>query len=474
MAKKKDRQAVKTTETAGVRRPVVIAALLFLLAAALRLYRLDQGFDYDEIFATTRLFRASWGTLFTVMPAPNHHPLYSLLGKICLMVFGEREWAVRLPAFLFGAATAPLLYLAGRRWLCERTGLLAALFWSLAVWPVWSSQSARGCSAAVFLTLLATHLFLVLRERLRWPAAALYVAVAAAAVYTHLYAGAVVGALFLIGLALLARPADRRAGALLAALCAAALVLALLLYIPLIPDLVEYTHEYGRHTEGRSISFSFPGRILLSFAVEGRHRLWAVLLLVPAALGLWIVLRKRPLLGAVWLLSLAIGIAAPAAASTFVYPRFYLYLLPGLYLFLAAGLGWVMDRLGKTPVPVRLLLALPVVAVMVSGLPAYYRAGHSGLKASAEWVRSHAAGAKVLTLGLPAHEIAYYHRKAAKLPPEYWLVPAMPTLDDAVVLTAQECKEPAIRHRCERAAVFESGAPTSDIVPKGIWIYRCR
>jgi hypothetical protein len=325
----------------------------------------------------------------------------------------------------------------------------------------------------VFLTLLSTHLFLCLHERMRWPVAAGYVAVSAAAVYTHLFAGAVIGAQMLIGLALLARPADRRAGLRLAAAGAAALVIALLLYLPLIPDLLEYTREFGRHTEGRAITHDFPAKLLLSFAVEGRHGVWAVLLLLPAALGLWVVLDGRPLLGTVWLLSWAIGIAAPALASTFVYPRFYLYLLPGLYLLAAAGLDRAMDRLGAAQAPVRLLLALPVAAILVTGLPAYYRAGHSGLRDSAEWVERNAAGAKVLTLGLPEHEIAYYHERASKLPPEYWLVPAMPTLDDAVILTAQECKETAIRHRCERAAVFEPGAPTSDIVPKSIWIYRC-
>ncbi len=93
---------------------LALAALTFVLAATLRLIGLRQGLWLDEIMSVREYFHAPWIVLVTRVPTPNHHPLYSLMAKPCILLLGEKEWTVRLPAFVLGSLTPPLLYLRGR------------------------------------------------------------------------------------------------------------------------------------------------------------------------------------------------------------------------------------------------------------------------------------------------------------------------------------------------------------------------
>ena len=81
--------------------------ILALLAAALllRLYRLNDGLWYDEIGTWIRYMHLPLAKIPTVYGSENQHYLFSLLARASLLIFGESNWAFRLPAALFGVAS---------------------------------------------------------------------------------------------------------------------------------------------------------------------------------------------------------------------------------------------------------------------------------------------------------------------------------------------------------------------------------
>jgi mannosyltransferase len=391
--------------------------ILFLLALALRIYRLNQSFWYDEVYAVTIGFHASWIEMVTRMPPfVNHHPLYALMAKPCLLLLGEKEWTVRLPSLLFGSLTPPLLYRLGARWMNHRVGLLAGLFMAVAMWPVCYSQDARGYAAMIFFSLLATDRFLVMTDQPSRGGKALYVLSAVAAGYAHLYSLALVAAHLAAALILALRREKRVAGLRLAALSLTALAGATLVYAPMISGFIRYAVTWGQRLAGANpASFAFIAHLFLGWAAGEGHPWLSLLVLAPAAAGLGWTLSRQRTLALVWLISVLLGVAVPALTRTFVFARFLSYAVPGLYLFCAAGLDGTAERL-KLKRGLVALLAAPTLLVLIMGLAGYYRLGKQALRPAAEWIKQHAPNTQVLTVGIISDVFRYYYPQALELP----------------------------------------------------------
>src|SRR5204863_3658184 len=98
-----------------------------------------------------------------------NHLLNSLLSRIAVTLFGEHEWALRLPAIIFGTLSIPLLYFGVRRYSGRVEASLAALALTVSYHHVFFSQYARGYSAMVFGALLGTFALLeALEQRSLW------------------------------------------------------------------------------------------------------------------------------------------------------------------------------------------------------------------------------------------------------------------------------------------------------------------
>ncbi len=77
-------------------------AATIAVAAALRFYGLGSSLWYDEIVTLVESARRPVLEILTYFPDVNVHPLYSLLAHVSLETFGESNWALRLPACVFG------------------------------------------------------------------------------------------------------------------------------------------------------------------------------------------------------------------------------------------------------------------------------------------------------------------------------------------------------------------------------------
>ncbi len=190
------------------RRAAWIALALTLFAFALRAYRLGapalRGDESFTILFVTQPLAQMWDGIRNIEPNP---PLYYLLLRAALRLWGESDWAARFLSAWFGVLAVPLIYRLGRdllagldgrtgaeakgreRYWVEWVPLLAALLLAINPYQIWHSQDVRNYTVWPALSLLSLC-FLV--KALRHPAGrpwlwAGYVVTALLSLYTHYY-----------------------------------------------------------------------------------------------------------------------------------------------------------------------------------------------------------------------------------------------------------------------------------------------
>jgi uncharacterized membrane protein len=140
--------------------PLVILAIILLTALLMRFYNLHQGIWFDEIVTYVLYMERPLGEILTTYDNQNNHLLYTLLARICFLIFGESVWSLRLPAVLFGVGSIWAMYLFSCQVATWREGLLSAGLLTFSYHHVWFSQNARGYTALLFWTLLSSWLLL--------------------------------------------------------------------------------------------------------------------------------------------------------------------------------------------------------------------------------------------------------------------------------------------------------------------------
>lgn len=122
-----------------------MSGLLFGLALALRLFRLDaQSLWLDEGGTWDTVTSRSWGGLVTdLWSARAGYPLYHLLMKGWVALAGDSPWMLRFPSALAGAAVVALTYTLGRRLRDAWLGMTAATLLLINPFALWIAQDAK-------------------------------------------------------------------------------------------------------------------------------------------------------------------------------------------------------------------------------------------------------------------------------------------------------------------------------------------
>lgn len=174
-----------------------VPLLLFALALTLRLIGLGtESLWNDELSSVVFSNSGPMAALRSAM-ADTGPPLYYIVQSLVNEVLGVHEWSMRLVPALAGAASVPLLYGLGRRLAGERVAIIAAVMLAVAEVPLSMSQEARAYAPGAFLVLLSVYCLVRAVETSGSLWLVGYAVAAAAAAYTHLFAGvAVAGATF--------------------------------------------------------------------------------------------------------------------------------------------------------------------------------------------------------------------------------------------------------------------------------------
>ncbi len=394
------------------RRTACAVVGLTAIAAVLRAIRLDGGLWVDEIVTLVEFARPPLGEILTSFPHNNNHPLYSLLAHPFIVLFGEHPWSLRLPAYLFGVGAVPMLYLLGTVLTTKREALWSSAFLAVSYHHVWFSQNARGYTALVFLTMLATLLLIRGLEHNGIGAWIGYAGVAALGVYTHLTMVFVVAAHTLICLWLAVFGGDDKRspsfrtwslGFGLATLLGAAL------YAPMAEEVIAF--------------YTAPALPAANVATAG----WAVreailgLLLGMTGLGLLIAaavsfsgvvsyFRQSRLVLALLVLPGVLTAATVVALSQPIRPRFFfLFIGFGILIIVRGAMvsaRWVVERWFRGAVPTGfdlkagdVLVGLMIVGSTLS-LGAAYRYPKQDFEGAMLFVESErAAGEMIVTAG---------------------------------------------------------------------------
>jgi mannosyltransferase len=133
--------------------PYLLLILITGLAAGLRFYKLGEwSFWIDEIF--------------TIESTPYLHewpiarlPIYLVMIRSALEVFGTSEWSARFVPALIGTFTIHLLYFPVRRMFTPGVALLAVLLLTISPWHIYWSQNARFYTLLLFLYSAGSFLF---------------------------------------------------------------------------------------------------------------------------------------------------------------------------------------------------------------------------------------------------------------------------------------------------------------------------
>jgi 4-amino-4-deoxy-L-arabinose transferase-like glycosyltransferase len=293
---------------------------------------------------------------------PNNHVFHSVLVWISIRLFGEAQWAIRLPALIAGILMVPAAYFVGLELSSARAGLLAAAL--VAVWPklILFSTNARGYTIVglAFLVLLYLAVKLLEEEsRALWAAFTLVIFLGTYTIPTMLYpaAGAVawlaVEKVRRAGIAGARDMAPRLAGSL-----AISVSLTVLAYTPVIRSSGLSALAGNRYVTPLPLHDFL--RELALFPADLRYDLgYGVPTVVQLVLGCCVVLALlRPPVERTARITLTICVAGSClvllALSRRVPPtRVLLYIVPLLCVFAGIGLNIVLVRvaaLTNTPV----------------------------------------------------------------------------------------------------------------------------
>ena len=334
----------ESVDPAPARRAVgraEVAALLALLAVAtaIRWRPMDLGLGIDEISTASSFVETDtlWESASTYVSF-NNHVGYSVLAHLSCRMFGEGEVPLRIPALVLGLASLVAAWVFSRRLLGPLGALACVLALTISPVHVAFSASARGYSGLILFALVSSHLYFGLLLRPRRRRAAGFVLASAAGIYLHAYA-AWLPMIQILHLAALARfgrpPPSARAFRLIWQCFPAIFALTLLLYAPVLPNILSLLVQSGPGI----FSAAFPIRVVMDFSGKPGILL-SVAAMIFTLVGLWTRRRTWPReVGYVAALFVIPVTVAWLAHPIFLYTRFFLFSFPFLVMFLVAGIA---------------------------------------------------------------------------------------------------------------------------------------
>jgi hypothetical protein len=355
-------------------------AVLGLLTFAVYMVGSNRSFGYDaaatmaNFVATTSIWdafavRSVIPTIPVTQVATNDHVLLSLLSHLIFSASGTRSEVVYrlLPALAAGGTVGVSAAALSRRFGLV-AGLSAGLFIATDALFVDNSRDVRGYSLAALGSVIGTLILAGPWTRRRLVA---YAVVMALAVAAQLFAGVVL----LCHLAWMFLARRNQAPRLLPAwLLAAAVGVGASANI--------YYLELTRHGLPPPLfNPTFPRDTLL-FLVGAPVLLPVGLWLATALLGVWTQRRQAWLWSTVAVLAVVVAVLWLGIRPAFLYPRFFVFLVPGIGFLIAAAVArwWVLapvvvagavaSVIGQAPTYVVDPLALPQAAAVVDRMSA--------------------------------------------------------------------------------------------------------
>ncbi len=352
---------------------VVMAIGIVLRARAMTF---DRSLWLDELLLWSTLGDDSIGRfLHPLGEGQVAAPGFVLLAQCLRRLLGDSEWVLRLPAFLAGVASLPLLWRVARR-ILEPAGALFALS-LLAIGPtaIYYAEEFKPYSIDLCATLLILTLVIELLERDKGTTSSLaLLVVGLLTVFVCLPAPLVLASAGVTLLAVRIRQNERRAAAIVALCCAAWFAVFLVQYLGLLGHQAGDVHirRYWMETESfppsggllaklRWIPDTIYDAIVSPVGLSRDNDHGTLSTGIGAALfllGTVVLIRRKRASGTLVLLVLVFAFLAAIVQAYPFSGRAVLYLLPSLILPIGAGIDALSRKLaGASPWRTRLAYA---------------------------------------------------------------------------------------------------------------------
>jgi hypothetical protein len=303
----------------------ILLGLITAIGLIPRVLQFGDGMYGDEISTLYLVRDRSFSDVIHLISsdAEISPPLYFVLAWAATKL-GSAPELVRLPSFIAGVASIPLVYAVGAKALSRAAGLIAATAFSLSPFMVGYAVNGRVYAVAIALLLASTLAMLKAVETGNWRWWVAYGGFSCAAMYAH-YTVAFVLLAQLLWLGWAHRDAIR--SGLIANVGAA------LLFIPWVPsaiadfnspttDILEVLQGDGfavKRVATETWLFGYPNASI--DVVPGRALIWVATLaiLIAAAVGLWrwgaarLRERRLPPISKGMVLVIALALATPVA-----------------------------------------------------------------------------------------------------------------------------------------------------------------
>lgn len=157
--------------------------LVLLIGTYLRFYMLaDKSVWFDEACSLS-FAQSGWSDIL------NHRymakPLYFIILKLWVSLFGYAEFPARALSAIFGVASIPLVYFLGKELFNKNTGVISAFIFSLSAYQIYYAQQIRNYSLFLFLSALSMLLFMRLLRSNKLTLLVFYILTTVLLVFTH-------------------------------------------------------------------------------------------------------------------------------------------------------------------------------------------------------------------------------------------------------------------------------------------------
>ena len=144
--------------------------VIVLVGAGIRLCYLNVPIAYDEAYSFLNFARRPWYEAIADYNSTNNHVLNTFLMHWAYRLFGQQEWALRLPALAAGLLLLLIAYPWAQDRLGQTTALLTTVFVATAPVLVDYSVNARGYIFVTTFAVLVDWCFERLDRRAPYPA----------------------------------------------------------------------------------------------------------------------------------------------------------------------------------------------------------------------------------------------------------------------------------------------------------------
>jgi mannosyltransferase len=412
---------------------VLLLVLISLVAASFRLHALTaKSFWFDECVGA-EIAKLRWPQFLLALWNPEANmAFYYFLLHFWIRMGGSIAF-IRGFSVLISVATLPIVYVLGKRLFDWQTGLVAAWLLAINAYHIYYAQYARSYALVVFLTVLATWIFvrnLQEPDSAHWGA---YTAVCALLFYSHFFAVLVLVAHGVFLWFLKREDATwlpfRTSVVRFACLVSPVLVFGLHMVVVLAPvALRRETAPLGRQVvlagaAGPIPWITRPGLktvwyFLLAYTGNGGPRL-LVLYSIPvllAGFGAWMAWhangrqldRWSHAFVLVWLIFPVLAVLAVSLAVPIFVNRYLIPCLPALVLIAAAGIARLR------PVWLASILLVAISLASFSGIASHYKrdfeTGRDDWPGASSFIFDHAQ---------PQDGVFFFHRNG-RVPFEFY------------------------------------------------------